>query len=98
MRRVVLGSMVGAALLGGSMMMSSAPHALAQAFDCAAEFGTAGVACGEIRFNMSPAPDTVPPTPILAGPPPPAVAAGQPAAQDQSQAGPREEAQPGGME
>jgi hypothetical protein len=98
MRGGVIGSLAAAALLAGSVAVSSAPRAQAQAFDCAAEFGTAGVACGEIRFNMSPAPDTVPPTPILAGPPPPAVVAAQPGPPDQSQAGPQEEAQPGGME
>jgi hypothetical protein len=75
--------------------VGSVPHAQAQAYDCVAQFG-ASAACGELRFNMSPAPDTMPPAPILAGPPP-AVAA-QPGAASQSQAGPSEEAQPAGME
>jgi hypothetical protein len=82
-------------VLAGSIALSNVPHAQAQAFDCLAEFGPSA-GCGEIRFNMSPAPDTMPPAPILAGPPP--VVAAQPDAQNQSQAGPAAEAQPGGME
>jgi len=84
-----------AALVAGSIAMTNVPHAQAQAFDCVAEFGSSA-ACGEIRFNMSPAPDTMPPAPILAGPPP--VVAAQSSPQGQSQAGPADEAQPGGME
>jgi hypothetical protein len=96
MRRSGLASSLAvAALLTGSIAISNVPRAQAQAFDCVAEFG-AGAACGEIRFNMSPASDTVPPAPILAGPPP--VVAAQPGPQGQSQAGPADEAQPGGME
>jgi hypothetical protein len=96
-RRWVIGTLAAVALLGGSGLAGSAPRAQAQAYDCAASFG-AGAACGEIRFNMSPAPDTQPPAPILAGPPPPVVVAAQPGAQDQSQAGPQAEQQPSGME
>ena len=94
MRRLVIGTLAAALLAGG--LAGSAPRVQAQAYDCVAEFGTSA-ACGEIRFNMSPAPDTMPPAPIVAAPQPAPLAA-QPGAQDQSQAGPQAEQQPGGME
>ena len=98
MRRFVVGTLAAAALLAGSGMAAAAPHAQAQGYDCAAEFGSSGVACGELRFNMSPEPDTMPPAPILANPGLPGTVAAQPGAQNQSQAGPQDEAQPGGSE
>jgi hypothetical protein len=94
----MIGTLAAAALLAGSAAATGVPRAQAQAFDCAAEFGDSGVACGELRFNMSPAPDTVPPTPILANPGLPATVAAQPGAADTSQAGPAEESQPAGHE
>ncbi|HLH23070.1 MAG TPA: hypothetical protein VK066_11135 [Chloroflexota bacterium] len=95
-RQWLIATFAAAALLTGGLAAGSVPRAQAQGSDCMAEFGTVGTACGELRFNMSPAPDTMPPAPILAGPPP-AVAA-QPGAADQSQAAPQDEQQPAGME
>src|SRR4051794_2488060 len=97
-RRWIFGAVAAAALLASSAGVGSVSRVQAQAFDCAAEFG-GNAACGEVRFNMSPAPDTMPPAPVLANPPAPApMVAAQPGAQAQSQAGPQEDAQPAGME
>jgi hypothetical protein len=96
-RRWLIGTLAAGALLAGSGMAATAPRAQAQAYDCVGEFGTSA-GCGELRFNMSPAPDTMPPAPILANPGLPATVAAQPGAADTSQAGPAEESQPAGHE
>ena len=96
-RRLMVGTIAAAALLGGTLAFGLADSAQAQVFECRASFG-GNAACGEVRFNESPDPREPRPQMQIAGQAQMPPQTGQASVQSASQAAPQAEAQPAGEE